>query len=104
MCFQKLSYQLLIQNCYLQCYSTYFGVEASIIPYDICLFWRQYSLPVIVASGLSSVRKEKLIRVLHDHDNAIGWTIVDIKGISPSLCMHMLLLEDGAKQSLEVQR
>ncbi|KAK4382776.1 Retrovirus-related Pol polyprotein from transposon, partial [Sesamum angolense] len=32
-------------------------------------------------------------------NKAIGWTIADIKGLSPSTCMHRILLEEGAKPS-----
>ena len=35
---------------------------------------------------------------------AIGWTIADIKGISPAMCMHHILLKDGAKPVREAQR
>ena len=62
------------------------------------------TLPVIISSKLSSLQEEKLIRVLKDHRKAIGWTIADIKGISPSLCMHRILLEEGAKPSKQAQR
>ena len=34
----------------------------------------------------------------------IGWTIADIKGISPSFCMHKILLEDEQKGSIVGQR
>ncbi|KAL0312151.1 UNVERIFIED_CONTAM: Retrovirus-related Pol polyprotein from transposon [Sesamum radiatum] len=34
----------------------------------------------------------------------IGWTIVDIKGLSPSTCMHRILREEGTKPSREAQR
>ncbi|PIM99706.1 DNA-directed DNA polymerase [Handroanthus impetiginosus] len=44
---------------------------------------------------------EKLLRVLRDHKSAIGWTIADIKGISPSFCMHKILLKDDQKSSVE---
>ncbi|KAJ8749935.1 hypothetical protein K2173_013850 [Erythroxylum novogranatense] len=36
--------------------------------------------------------------------SAVGWTIADIKGISPSTCMHRILLEDNSKPSREAQR
>ena len=45
-------------------------------------------LLVIIAQDLTQVQEEKLIRVLGDHKTTIGWTIVDIKGIIPSMCMH----------------
>ncbi|XP_070667395.1 uncharacterized protein [Malus domestica] len=35
---------------------------------------------------------------------AIGWSIADIKGISPSICMHRILLVDNYKPSVEHQR
>ena len=62
------------------------------------------TLLVIIANNLSASQKEQLIRVLNEHRTAIGWTIADIKGISPSLCMHRILLEDNAKPSRDAQR
>ena len=50
------------------------------------------------------MEEEKLLRVLWDHKNAIGWSLVDLKGIRPSMCMHQILLEDGHKPSVEAQR
>ena len=44
------------------------------------------------------------MKVLKEHKKAIGWTIADIKGISPSTCMHKILLEDNHKSSIEHQR
>ncbi|KAL2228571.1 UNVERIFIED_CONTAM: Retrovirus-related Pol polyprotein from transposon 17.6 [Sesamum indicum] len=62
------------------------------------------TLPVIISSKLSSLEEEKLIHVLREFREAIGWTIADIKGLSPSTCMHRILLEEGAKPSREAQR
>ncbi|CAM8965857.1 unnamed protein product [Rhodiola kirilowii] len=62
-----------------------------------------YSLPVIIKSGLEADQERRLIRVLTEHKLAIGWTLVDIKGISPAVCMHWILLEDGARPSREPQ-
>nr|XP_009779305.1 PREDICTED: uncharacterized protein LOC104228520 [Nicotiana sylvestris]XP_016509330.1 PREDICTED: uncharacterized protein LOC107826811 [Nicotiana tabacum] len=56
-------------------------------------------LPVIILSSLTNIQEEKLLRVLCDHKKAIGWTIVDIKGISPSFCMHKIFLKDGHRPS-----
>jgi len=42
-------------------------------------------LPVIIASDLDNEQEDKLIDVLKDHREAIGWKIEDIKGISPSV-------------------
>ncbi|XP_075107165.1 uncharacterized protein LOC142180137 [Nicotiana tabacum] len=45
-----------------------------------------------------------LEEVLIECKTAIGWTIADIKGISPTFCMHKILLEDVHKPSREHQR
>ena len=34
----------------------------------------------------------------------LGCSLADLKGIRPSMCMHRILLEDGHKPSMEVQR
>ncbi|CAN6720949.1 unnamed protein product [Malus baccata var. baccata] len=62
------------------------------------------TLPVIVSSSLTILEEEKLIRVLKEHKTAIGWTLADIKGISPTTCMHRIFLEEGAKPTREAQR
>jgi hypothetical protein len=62
------------------------------------------SLPVIIASDLIDAQKEELLGVLREHKEAIGWTIKDIKGISPSLVMHKIHLEENSKPSREPQR
>ena len=35
---------------------------------------------------------------------AFSWNIEDIKGISPSICMHKILMERGHTPSIEHQR
>ncbi|CAN6562575.1 unnamed protein product [Malus baccata var. baccata] len=62
------------------------------------------TLPVIVSSSLTALEEEKLVRVLKEHKTAIGWTLADIKGISPTTCMHRIFLEEGAKPTREAQR
>ena len=62
------------------------------------------TLPVIISSSLNAVEEEKLLRVLRDHKQALGWSLADLKGIRPSMCMHRILLEDGHKPSVEAQR
>ena len=62
------------------------------------------TLPVIVSAILNKEQEEKMIEVLKRHKAAIGWTLADIKGISPTKCVHRILLEDGAKPTREAQR
>ena len=61
-------------------------------------------LPVIISTSLTAAEENKLLRVLRDHKDALGWSLVDLKGIRPSMCMHRILLEDGHKPSMEAQR
>ena len=42
--------------------------------------------------------------VLRKHSSALGWTIADIKGISPSICMHKILMAEDHKPSIKSQR
>jgi len=44
------------------------------------------TLPVIISNALTSKQEDKLIRVLREHSEALGWTLADIKGLSPTLC------------------
>jgi hypothetical protein len=59
---------------------------------------------VIIASDLIDAQEEELLGVLREHKEAIGWTIEDIKGISPSLVMHKIHLEENSKPLREPQR
>ncbi|XP_073224783.1 uncharacterized protein [Cicer arietinum] len=43
--------------------------------------------------------EEKLLQILRKSKKAIGWTLDDILGISPSMCMHKILLEDGKPEA-----
>ncbi|XP_070029436.1 uncharacterized protein [Nicotiana sylvestris] len=61
-------------------------------------------LPVIISSSLLDVQAQQLLQVLKECKTAIGWTMADIKGISPAYCMHKILLEEGHKHSSEHQR
>ena len=44
------------------------------------------------------------MEVLERYKKAIGWTMANIKVISPSICMHKFLLEDCYSNSIEQQR
>ena len=59
---------------------------------------------MIVGASLTLEEEEKLLRVLREHRTALGWTISNIKGISPSICMHKILMEELYKPSIEPQR
>ena len=58
----------------------------------------------MTSHNLSGSEEEKLLRILREFKASIGWTIADIKEISPSYCQHKILLEEGSKPIVEQQR
>ena len=56
----------------------------------------QETFPVIIASHLYDRQEEDLKAILRKHREAIGWTMTDIKGLSPTIVQHRIYLnEDG---------
>jgi len=60
--------------------------------------------PVIISSKLSGTEEARLLEVLRKHRGAIGYTLDDLKGISPAICQHAINMEDDAKPVVEHQR
>ena len=60
--------------------------------------------PAIISKELTEEQVGKLSKVLWEHRGAIGWTITDLKGISPSICNHKIFLEEDAKPIRKMQR
>ena len=60
--------------------------------------------PVIICSQIDDAMEVKLLDVLKMNSEAFSWSIEDIKGISPSICMHNILMEEGHTPSIEHQR
>ena len=44
------------------------------------------------------------MEVLKKHRGAIGYTLDDLKGISPAICQHAINMEPDAKPVVEHQR
>ncbi|GKA03206.1 reverse transcriptase domain-containing protein [Tanacetum coccineum] len=61
-------------------------------------------LPVIITKILKDEEKERLIKVLKSHKQAIAWKLSDIKGIDPQFCTHKILMEDDFKPAVQHQR
>ena len=53
--------------------------------------------PVIISANLLEHEENKLLKTLKKHHAATGYTLDDLKGISPTLCQHKLNLEADAK-------
>ena len=60
--------------------------------------------PVIKSAALTEAEEQKLLVILRKYKEAIAWSIEDLKGISPFIFMHKILLEENAKTSIEHQR
>ena len=57
--------------------------------------------PVIINASLEEEQVEKLLGVIRSHRKALGYSIDDLIGISPSLCMHRIYMEENYKASIE---
>jgi hypothetical protein len=60
--------------------------------------------PAIISANLSAEEEEKLLEVLKVHRATIGYSLDDLKGISPALYMHKINLEEDAKPVVDFQR
>ncbi|CAM8877169.1 unnamed protein product [Rhodiola kirilowii] len=62
------------------------------------------TFPIIVNASLNDNETLRLLDVIREHKDAIGYSIDDLKGISPNLCMHRINLEDDSLPSREHAR
>ncbi|CAA7016379.1 unnamed protein product [Microthlaspi erraticum] len=60
--------------------------------------------PVIVNQELTPPQLTSLLNELRKFKRAIGYSLEDIKGISPELCTHRIHLDNESKGSIEHQR
>jgi hypothetical protein len=59
--------------------------------------------PVIVSDELSPEENEKLLNLLKKHRKVIGYSINDLKGLSPTFCTHRIPMEDQCKLVVDHQ-
>ena len=60
--------------------------------------------PEIISSTLDIKQEQKFLEVLRKNKEAIGWTLMGLKGLDPSLCTHRIFLEDESRPVREAQR
>ena len=58
---------------------------------------------VIISAALTESEEQKLLEIMRKYKEVIAWSIEDLKGISPSICMHKILLNDNAKLLLSIK-
>ena len=59
---------------------------------------------MIISSQLNEEQEKRLLDVLRRNEQAIGWTLADLRGLDPSLCTHRIFLEDESRPVREAQR
>ncbi|XP_075109044.1 uncharacterized protein LOC142180847 [Nicotiana tabacum] len=80
-------------------------IELKVLPFHLkYVYLEQELFPVIISFSLTVEQEERLIQVLKAHKGALGWTIEDIKRISPAICTHKILMEDSYKPIIQPQR
>ncbi|GJX54176.1 hypothetical protein Tco_0282545 [Tanacetum coccineum] len=78
------------------------GASISLMPYS--MFISNQEFPVIISSLLSHKENDLLLQVFSKHKAALAWKVADIKGISPSFCMHKILKKDNFNLVVQPQR
>jgi hypothetical protein len=101
-------YQIADDRKYLDKLTTASGPEVELKPLPSHLKYEYLGIdkqfPVIVSSKLSKLETEAVVQLLRKYREVIGYSIADMKGISPELCNHIIFLEEGAKPTREHQR
>src|ERR1041385_5031227 len=59
--------------------------------------------PVIINANLPGFEEERLLETLHRHRGTLGYTLDDLKGISPSIFQHTINIEPDAKPVVDHQ-
>jgi hypothetical protein len=60
--------------------------------------------PVIISDKLSKVETQQLLTILEKHRAVLGYSLQDLKGISPNLCTHRIPINPDSTPSREPQR
>ena len=58
---------------------------------------------VIISANLTEHEEKRLLKTQRKHSAVIGYTLDDLKGISPTLCQHKINMEPSAKPVVEHQ-
>jgi len=60
--------------------------------------------PVIISDKLAESESRRLLLVLEKYKTVLGYSLQDLKGISPNLCTHRILMEVDHRPTREPQR
>ena len=59
---------------------------------------------MVISDELTESETRRLVAVLEKYGSVIGYSLQDLKGISPNLCTHRIPMESEHKPSREHQR
>ena len=65
---------------------------------------RKRYILLLLALTFQNMNKKDYLKVLKKHRDAIGYTLDDLKGISPTLYPHKINMEPDAKPVVDHQR
>ena len=57
----------------------------------------QQEKQVIISSQLDQEQEKWLLDVVWWNEHVIDWTLADLRGSDPSLCTHLIFLEDESR-------
>ena len=80
-------------------------LELKTLPYTLKYTFldEEKAKPVIISSKLDIKQEEQLLEVLRRNEEAIKWTLTDLKGLDTSICTHCIFLEDESRPFKEAQ-
>ena len=62
------------------------------------------TLPIIISNKLYIDQEKRVCEIVRNRVKSIGWQILDIKRISPSIVMHKIHMEEGSRAVIKRQR
>ncbi|KAD5318291.1 hypothetical protein E3N88_18237 [Mikania micrantha] len=63
-----------------------------------------HTLPMMIAANLTESQEQELMKELKENKAAIGWTIADLKSISPAIVIHKIIIDQDVKPVRDSQR
>ena len=81
-------------------------IELKLLPIGLCYAFHHGDTesPVSINYKLSEEEYARLITILEKHRTVLGYSLQDLKGISPALCTHRIPLDSTITPSRELHR
>ena len=83
--------------------SFFLELKALLMHFKYVYLNEQETLSVIIGSHLTDGKKRTSCQFLEKNREAIGWTMTDIKGLSPAIVQHRIYLNEEATPKRDLQ-